>query len=178
MADTPALVTTKPPYVCDITVPDAYLITTVLARRAVHEYIITAIKEVLRIHFNRAVELKVYELFADFTFLVTSGPFVYTAISVINVLINSKLVRDQTPLILAVKPSFLVPESRFQVHTVLQFVPQSVDTGFCNFTQHIEKGLMIALSEVRKHHQGTHNFTVQMSSSWNSKTSLYPLQSS
>ncbi|XP_025710701.2 UPF0606 protein KIAA1549 homolog isoform X1 [Callorhinus ursinus] len=160
--DTPALVTTKPPYVCDITVPDAYLITTVLARRAVQEYIITSIKEVLRIHFNRAVELKVYELFADFTFLVTSGPFVYTAISVINVLINSKLVRDQTPLILAVKPSFLVPESRFQVHTVLQFVPQSVDTSFCNFTQRIEKGLMIALSEVRKHHQGTHNFTVQI----------------
>uniref|UniRef100_A0A452RLF4 KIAA1549 n=1 Tax=Ursus americanus TaxID=9643 RepID=A0A452RLF4_URSAM len=159
---TPALVTAKPPYVCDITVPDAYLITTVLARRAVQEYIITSIKEVLRIHFNRAVELKVYELFADFTFLVTSGPFVYTAISVINVLINSKLVRDQTPLILAVKPSFLVPESRFQVHTVLQFVPQSVDTGFCNFTQRIEKGLMIALSEVRKHHQGTHNFTVQI----------------
>ncbi|XP_030886559.1 UPF0606 protein KIAA1549 homolog, partial [Leptonychotes weddellii] len=159
---TPALVTTKPPYVCDITVPDAYLITTVLARRAVQEYIITSIKEVLRIHFNRAVELKVYELFADFTFLVTSGPFVYTAISVINVLINSKLVRDQTPLILAVKPSFLVPESRFQVHTVLQFVPQSVDTSFCNFTQRIEKGLMIALSEVRKHHQGTHNFTVQI----------------
>ncbi|XP_014643267.1 PREDICTED: UPF0606 protein KIAA1549 homolog [Ceratotherium simum simum] len=160
--DTPALVTTKPPYVCDITVPNAYLITTVLARRAVQEYIITSIKEVLRIHFNRAVELQVYELFTDFTFLVTSGPFVYTAISVINVLINSKLVRDQTPLILAVKPSFLVPESRFQVQTVLQFVPQSVDTGFCTFTQRIEKGLMIALSEVRKHHQGTYNLTVQI----------------
>ncbi|KAG5210564.1 hypothetical protein JEQ12_015758 [Ovis aries] len=159
---TPALVTTKSPYVCDITVPDAYLITTVLARRAVQEYIITSIKEVLRTHFNRVVELKVYELFADFTFLVTSGPFVYTAISVINVLINSKLVRDQTPLILAVKPSFLVPESRFQVQTVLQFVPQSVDTGFCNFTQRIEKGLMIALSEVRKHHQGRYNLTVQI----------------
>uniref|UniRef100_A0A673SYY6 KIAA1549 n=1 Tax=Suricata suricatta TaxID=37032 RepID=A0A673SYY6_SURSU len=159
---TPALVTTKAPYVCDITVPDAYLITTVLARRAVQEYIITSIKEVLRIHFNRAVELKVYELFADFTFLVTSGPFVYTAISVINVLINSKLVRDQTPLILAVKPSFLVPDSRFQVQTVLQFVPQSVDTGFCNFTQRIEKGLMIALSEVSRHHPGPHNLTVQI----------------
>ncbi|CAK6434373.1 unnamed protein product [Pipistrellus nathusii] len=159
---TPAVVTTRPPYVCDITVPDAYLITTVLARRAVQEYIITSIKEVLRIHFNRAVELKVYELFADFTFLVTSGPFVYTAISVINVLINSKLVRDQTPLILAVKPSFLVPESRFQVQTVLQFVPPSVDTGFCNFTQRIEKGLLIALSEVKRQHQGTYNLTVQI----------------
>ncbi|XP_023568611.1 UPF0606 protein KIAA1549 homolog isoform X2 [Octodon degus] len=159
---TPTLVTTKPPYMCDITVPDAYLITTVLARRAVQEYIITAIKEVLKAHFRRAVELQVYELFTDFTFLVTSGPFIYTAISVINVLINSKLVRDQTPLILSVKPSFLVPESRFQVQTVLQFVPPSVDTGFCNFTQRLEKGLMTALFEVRKHQQGTHNFTVQV----------------
>ncbi|XP_059113001.1 UPF0606 protein KIAA1549 homolog [Peromyscus eremicus] len=158
---TPALATAKPPYVCDITVPDAYLITTVLARRAVQEYIITSIKEVLRIHFNRAVELKVYELFTDFTFLVTSGPFIYTAISVINVLINSKLVRDQTPLILSVKPSFLVPEPRFQVQTVLQFVPPSVDTGFCNFTQSVEKGLMTALFEVRKH-QGPYNLTVQI----------------
>ncbi|XP_055979945.1 UPF0606 protein KIAA1549 homolog [Sorex fumeus] len=162
MVDTPALLTTRPPYVCDITVPDAYLITTVLARRAVQEYIITSIKEVLRVHFNRAVELKVYELFADFTFLVTSGPFVYTAISVINALINSKLVRDRTPLILAVKPSFLVPESRFQVQTVLQFVPQSVDTGFCNFTQRLEKGLVLALWEVRRHPQGPLNLTVQI----------------
>lgn len=46
--------------------------------------------------------------------------------------------------------------------SVLQFVPPSVDTGFCNFTQRIEKGLMIALSEVRKHHQGTYNLTVQV----------------
>ncbi|XP_033620402.1 UPF0606 protein KIAA1549 homolog isoform X2 [Fukomys damarensis] len=159
---TPALVTTKPLYLCDITVPDAYLITTVLARRAVQEYIITAIKEVLKVHFRRAVELQVYELFTDFTFLVTSGPFVYTAISVINVLINSKLVRDQTPLILSVKPSFLVPESKFQVQTVLQFVPPSVDIGFCNFTEHLEKGLMTALFEVRKHQQGTYNLTVQV----------------
>lgn len=48
--------------------------------------------------------------------------------------------------------------------SVLQFVPQSVDTGFCNFTQRIEKGLMTALSEVRKHHQGTYNLTVQVRS--------------
>lgn len=36
-----------------------WLSFVVLARRAVQEYIITAIKEVLRTHFNRAVELKV-----------------------------------------------------------------------------------------------------------------------
>jgi hypothetical protein len=44
---------------------------------------------------------------------------------------------------------------------VLQFVPPSVDTGFCNFTQSIEKGLVTALFEVRKH-QGTYNLTVQV----------------
>ncbi|XP_056655726.1 UPF0606 protein KIAA1549 homolog isoform X1 [Monodelphis domestica] len=161
LIETPALITTKQPYVCDITVPDPYLITAVLARRAVQEYIITAIKEVLRVHFSRAVELEVYEIFPDFSFLVTSGPFIYTAIAVINVLINSNLVRDQAPLILSVQPSFTVPDSRFQVQTVLQFVPQSVDTGFCNFTQRLEKGLMTAFTEVRKH-QGTYNFTVQI----------------
>ncbi|XP_027698157.1 UPF0606 protein KIAA1549 homolog [Vombatus ursinus] len=161
LVETPALITTKQPYVCDITVPDPYLITAVLARRAVQEYIITAIKEVLRVHFSRAVELEVYEIFPDFSFLVTSGPFIYTAIAVINVLINSNLVRDQAPLILSVQPSFTVPDSRFQVQTVLQFVPQSVDTGFCNFTQRLEKGLMTAFTEVRKH-QGTYNFTVQI----------------
>ncbi|XP_044534947.1 UPF0606 protein KIAA1549 homolog [Gracilinanus agilis] len=161
LIETPALITTKQPYVCDITVPDPYLITAVLARRAVQEYIITAIKEVLRVHFSRAVELEVYEIFPDFSFLVTSGPFIYTAIAVINVLINSNLVRDQAPLILSVQPSFTVPDTRFQVQTVLQFVPQSVDTGFCNFTQRLEKGLMTAFTEVRKH-QGTYNFTVQI----------------
>ncbi|XP_043822554.1 UPF0606 protein KIAA1549 homolog isoform X2 [Dromiciops gliroides] len=161
LVETPALITTKQPYVCDITVPDPYLITAVLARRAVQEYIITAIKEVLRVHFGRAVELEVYEIFPDFSFLVTSGPFIYTAIAVINVLINSNLVRDQAPLILSVQPSFTVPDSRFQVQTVLQFVPQSVDTGFCNFTQRLEKGLVTAFTEVRKH-QGTYNFTVQI----------------
>ncbi|XP_030741130.2 UPF0606 protein KIAA1549 homolog [Echinops telfairi] len=161
LLNTPAPVATRPPYVCDITVPDAYLITAVLARRAVHEYIIMSIKEVLRVHFNRAVELKVYEIFPDFTFLVTSSPMVYTAVSVINVLIGSKLVRDRTPLILALRPSFSVPDSRFQVQTVLQFVPQSVDTGFCNFTQRIERGLVVALSEA-KYQPGTYNITVQI----------------
>ncbi|XP_075414834.1 UPF0606 protein KIAA1549 homolog [Tenrec ecaudatus] len=159
---TPAAVATRPPFVCDITVPDAYLITAVLARRAVHEYIIMSIKEVLRVHFSRAVELKVYEISPDFTFLVTSSPVVYTAVSVINVLIGSKLVRDRTPLILALRPSFSVPDSRFQVQTVLQFVPQSVDTGFCNFTQRIERGLVVALLEARKYQPGTYNITVQI----------------
>lgn len=45
---------------CDDTnLVGCWLRSAVLARRAVQEYIITSIKEVLRIHFNRAVELKV-----------------------------------------------------------------------------------------------------------------------
>lgn len=56
----------------------------------------------------------------------------------------------------------LVHGAVIAVLSVLQFVPQSVDTGFCNFTQRIEKGLMTALSEVRKHHQGAYNLTVQV----------------
>ncbi|KAM9173554.1 UPF0606 protein KIAA1549 homolog isoform 2-T2 [Pangshura tecta] len=159
---TSAMTTTRQPYVCDITVPDTYLIMAVLARRAVLENVSDSIKEVLRVQFRRSVELEVYKISPKFSFLVTSGPFVYTAIAVINVLMNSSLLRGQAPVILSLQPSFTMPEPRFQVHTVLQFVPRNVDTGFCNFSQRIEKGLTMAFVEVRKHHQDIYNFTVQI----------------
>ncbi|XP_030400119.1 UPF0606 protein KIAA1549 homolog isoform X3 [Gopherus evgoodei] len=157
-----AMTTTRQPYVCDITVPDTYLIMAVLARRAVLENVSDSIKEVLRVQFRRSVELEVYKISPKFSFLVTSGPFVYTAIAVINVLMNSSLLRGQAPVILSLQPSFTMPDPRFQVHTVLQFVPRNVDTGFCNFSQRIEKGLTMAFLEVRKHHQDIYNFTVQI----------------
>ncbi|KAM7180404.1 UPF0606 protein KIAA1549 homolog isoform 4-T4 [Macrochelys suwanniensis] len=159
---TSAMTTTRQPYVCDITVPDTYLIMAVLARRAVLENVSDSIKEVLRVQFRRSVELEVYKISPKFSFLVTSGPFVYTAIAVINVLLNSSLLRGQAPVILSLQPSFTMPDPRFQVHTVLQFVPRNVDTGFCNFSQRIEKGLTMAFMEVRKHHQDIYNFTVQI----------------
>ncbi|XP_043397526.1 UPF0606 protein KIAA1549 homolog isoform X7 [Chelonia mydas] len=159
---TSAMTTTRQPYVCDITVPDTYLVMAVLARRAVLENVSNSIKEVLRVQFRRSVELEVYKISPKFSFLVTSGPFVYTAIAVINVLMNSSLLRGQAPVILSLQPSFTMPDPRFQVHTVLQFVPQNVDTGFCNFSQRIEKGLTMAFMEVRKHHQDIYNFTVQI----------------
>ncbi|KAM8820017.1 UPF0606 protein KIAA1549 homolog [Eudromia elegans] len=159
---TPATTTTRPPYVCDITIPDAYLVTAVLARRAVLQNVSEAIREVLRVQFRRSVELEVYKISPKFAFLVTSGPFVYTAVAVINVLMNSSLLRGQAPLILSLHPSFTVPENRFQVQTVLQFVPRNVDVGFCNFSQRIEKGLTMAFMEVSKHHQDFCNFTVQI----------------
>ncbi|KFV64204.1 UPF0606 protein KIAA1549, partial [Dryobates pubescens] len=158
---TSAMTTTRQPYVCDITVPDSYLVTAVLARRAVLQNVIESIREVLRVQFRRSVELEVYKISPKFAFLVTSGPFVYTAIAVINVLMNSSLLRGEAPTILSLHPSFTVPDSRFQVQTVLQFVPRNVDVGFCNFSQRIEKGLAMAFREVSKH-QEFYNFTVQI----------------
>ncbi|XP_048356133.1 UPF0606 protein KIAA1549 homolog isoform X2 [Sphaerodactylus townsendi] len=154
--------TTRQPYVCDITVPDKYLVTAVLARRSVLEDISESIKEILRIEFRRFVELEVYRLSPKFSFLVTSGPFVYTAIAVINALMNSNLLRGQIPLISSLQPSFTIPGCKFQVQTVLQFVPQNIDIRVCNFSQRIEKGLTIAFGEVRKHHLDTSDFSVQI----------------
>ncbi|KAM6146336.1 LOW QUALITY PROTEIN: UPF0606 protein KIAA1549 homolog [Phoenicopterus ruber ruber] len=158
---TSAVTTTRQPYVCDITVPDAYLVTAALARRAVLQNVSESIREVLRVQFKRSVELEVYKISPKFTFLVTSGPFVYTAVAVINVLVNSSLLRGEAPMILSLHPSFTVPDNRFQVQTVLQFVPRNVDVGFCNFSRRIEKGLTMAFMEVSKH-QEFYNFTVQI----------------
>ncbi|NWZ93356.1 K1549 protein, partial [Nesospiza acunhae] len=145
VAVTSAVTTTRQPYVCDITVPDAYLVTAVLARRAVLRNVRESIREVLRVRFRRSVELEVYKISPKFAFLVTSGPFVYTAIAVINVLVNSSLLRGEAPIILSLHPSFTVPDNRFQVQTVLQFVPRNVDIGFCTFSQRIERGLTMAV---------------------------------
>ncbi|NXT49475.1 K1549 protein, partial [Pluvianellus socialis] len=158
---TSAMTTTRQPYVCDITVPDAYLVTAVLARRAVLQNVSESIREVLRVQFRRSVELEVYKISPKFAFLVTSGPFVYTAVAVINVLVNSSLLRGEAPMILSLHPSFTVPDNRFQVQTVLQFVPRNVDVGFCNFSRRIEKGLTMAFMEVSKH-QEFYNFSVQI----------------
>ncbi|NXP89088.1 K1549 protein, partial [Passerina amoena] len=161
VAVTSAVTTTRQPYVCDITVPDAYLVSAVLARRAVLRNVSESIREVLRVQFRRSVELEVYKISPKFSFLVTSGPFVYTAIAVINVLVNSSLLRGEAPIILSLHPSFTVPDNRFQVQTVLQFVPRNVDIGFCTFSQRIERGLTMAFLEVNKH-QESYNFTVQI----------------
>ncbi|NWH37566.1 K1549 protein, partial [Chloropsis hardwickii] len=161
VAVTSAVTTTRQPYVCDITVPDAYLVTAVLARRAILQNVSESIREVLRVQFRRSVELEVYKIYPKFTFLVTSGPFVYTAIGVINVLVNSSLLRGEAPMILSLHPSFTVPDNRFQVQTVLQFVPRNVDIGFCTFSQRIERGLTMAFLEVNKC-QEFYNFTVQI----------------
>nr|XP_060632841.1 UPF0606 protein KIAA1549 homolog isoform X2 [Anolis sagrei ordinatus] len=154
--------TTRQPYICDITVPDKYLVTAALARKSVLENVSKSIKEILKAEFRRQVELEVYGLSPKFSFLVTSGPYVYTAVAVINALVNSSLLHGQIPAISSLQPSFPVPDHKFQVQTVLQFVPQSVDSRLCNFTLRIEKGLTVAFMEVRKHHLDNSNVTVQI----------------
>lgn len=58
---------------------------------------------------------------------------------------------------------------------VLQFVPQNIDIGFCNFSQRIEKGLTVALGEVRKHNLEISNFTVQVRLTYSEvETTLLP----
>lgn len=49
----------------------------------------------------------------------------------------------------------------YPLPSVLQFVPQNVDVGFCSFSRRIEKGLTTAFMEVSKH-QEFYNFTVQV----------------
>ncbi|XP_042325264.1 UPF0606 protein KIAA1549 homolog isoform X2 [Sceloporus undulatus] len=154
--------TTRQSYICDITVPERYLVTAALARKSVLENVSKSIKEILKTEFRRKVELEVYGLSPKFSFLVTSGPFVYTAIAVINVLVNSSLLHGEIPLISSLQLSLPVPDHKFQVQTVLQFVPQSVDVRFCNFSLRIEKGLTVAFMEVRKHHLDNSNFTIQI----------------
>ncbi|XP_029455631.1 UPF0606 protein KIAA1549 homolog [Rhinatrema bivittatum] len=159
---TTIMTTTRQPFVCDITVPDAYLVTAVLSPSAVLENISESIKMVLKVQFGRSVELEVYKISPEFSFLVTSGPFVYTVIAVMNALGGSSLLQGPAPTILSLQSSRSVPHPKFQIQTVLQFVPWDVDIRFCNFSQRIERGLMMAFSEVRRNHQGPDNFTVQI----------------
>ena len=51
---------------------------------------------------------------------------------------------------------------------MLQFVPGNVDVRACNFSERIEKGLTLALAEVRRRAQESTNFTVHVSR-WRSR---------
>ncbi|XP_078529129.1 UPF0606 protein KIAA1549 homolog [Lissotriton helveticus] len=158
----PTTATTRQPLVCDINATDAYLVTAVLARTVGMENIKLLIEELLSVQFSRSVELEVYTIYPAFTFLVISGPFVYTAIAVTNVIRVSSIHRGKNPTVLSVQPSFTAPDARYQVQTVLQFVPLNMEVGFCNFTQRLERGLAVAFADVRRQRQEIDNFTIQI----------------
>ncbi|XP_040293269.1 UPF0606 protein KIAA1549 homolog isoform X1 [Bufo bufo] len=154
--------TTRPSFVCDASNPEPYLVTVVLARGSNIENITNLIKETLMIHFSRSVELEVYSVSDRYSFMVTSGPVIYTAIAVGHVLSRSNLVIGRFPPILSLQTAFMGLDLRFHVQTVLQFVPQLVDIRLCTFSEQIQKGLTLALYEVRRLRQESENFTIQI----------------
>ncbi len=62
-----------------------------------------------------------------------------------------------------VSPLYTIPDLRYQVHSVLQFVPTHVDIRFCNFSEQVERGLVMAYAESRRRLHETGNVTVQVS---------------
>ncbi|XP_075705666.1 UPF0606 protein KIAA1549 homolog [Rhinoderma darwinii] len=159
---TSTLTTTRPSFVCDVSNPEPYLVTVILSRGTNMQNITELIKETLTMHYNRSVELEVYSMSESYSFMVTSGPVVYTAIAVGHVLSGSGLVVGGFPPILSLQTAFMGLDLRFHVQTVLQFVPQSVDIRLCTFSEQIQKGLTLALHEVRRLRQESDNFTVQI----------------
>ncbi|XP_026221713.1 UPF0606 protein KIAA1549 isoform X3 [Anabas testudineus] len=142
-------------YLCSLDSP-AYLIKIDFPSGATVGYAKSQIRDILKAEFNKSVELQVVEPPPKFVFRAVSGPIVYTAISVINALQRSRR------RFMSVSPNWTLPDSKYQVHTVLQFVPSNIDIRFCNFSESIEKGLTMAFAEVCRRSQESTNFTVQI----------------
>ncbi|XP_049329214.1 UPF0606 protein KIAA1549 isoform X1 [Astyanax mexicanus] len=148
-------------YVCNITKPDMYLVRAGMPSGASVPFAKAHVKEILRREFNRSVELQVLKAPPNFVFRAVSGPLVYTAVSVINALRQSARSTSSTT-ILSVTPIFAVPDYKYQVHSVLQFVPSHVDVRVCSFSERVERGLLMAYGEVRRRSQENGNFTVHI----------------
>jgi len=104
---------------------------------------------------------------SSFAFRAVSGPLIFTAASVLNALRPYTLRAGAAgtagaPVIPGVSPLYAVPDVGHQVHSVLQFVPGHVDVRLCNFSERVERGLLLAYAETRRraHEQG--NVTVQV----------------
>ncbi|XP_034391958.1 UPF0606 protein KIAA1549 [Cyclopterus lumpus] len=143
------------PYFCNLDRP-AYLVKIGFPSGATVGYAKSQVRDILKGEFNKSMELQVVDPPPKFVFRVVSGPVVYTAISVINAL------RRSGRRFLSLSPNWTTPDRRYQVHTVLQFVPSDVDVRFCNFSESIEKGLTMAFAEVRRRLKESTNFTVHI----------------
>uniref|UniRef100_A0A1A8IAI0 KIAA1549 n=1 Tax=Nothobranchius kuhntae TaxID=321403 RepID=A0A1A8IAI0_NOTKU len=148
--------TTMPrPYLCNVERP-AYLTRMGFPPGVTVGHAKSQVRDVLKREFNKSVELQVVNPPPSFEFRVVSGPIVYTAISVINALLRYE--RN----FLNVTPNWVIPDSKYQVQTVLQFVPGYIDVRFCNFSESLEKGLTLAFAEVRRRSGESTNFTVHI----------------
>uniref|UniRef100_A0A672NZF7 UPF0606 protein KIAA1549-like n=1 Tax=Sinocyclocheilus grahami TaxID=75366 RepID=A0A672NZF7_SINGR len=119
----------------------------------------TTVKPFTIISSNNTTVTSVVKAPPDFVFRAVSGAVVYTAISVINAL---RISARTTSSFISVSPISPIPGLQYHVHTVLQFVPSHVDVRMCTFSEQAEKGLITALSEVRRRSQESTNFTVNI----------------
>ncbi|MEQ2219381.1 hypothetical protein XENOCAPTIV_016897 [Xenoophorus captivus] len=154
-------------YLCNVTKPELYLVRVVSAKGSSAGF--SHVRDVLRKEFNRSVELQTCFLTSflfqflrtpsSFAFRVVSGPMIYTAISVINALRQSPRSSGPIP---TVSPLYTIPDLGYQIHSVLQFVPTHVDIRVCNFTERVERGLMMAYAESQRRSHEAGNSTVQL----------------
>ncbi|XP_019749764.1 UPF0606 protein KIAA1549 isoform X2 [Hippocampus comes] len=142
-------------YLCNLEKSE-YLIKIGFPSGTKDEDATSRIGEILKQEFNKSFELQVIEPPPKFVFRVVSDPVVYTAISVINAL------RSSGRHFLFILPDWMTQVNKYQVHTVLQFVPGHIDVRFCNFSERIERGLTMAFAEVRQRSKASTNFTVHM----------------
>ncbi|XP_059182005.1 LOW QUALITY PROTEIN: UPF0606 protein KIAA1549 [Centropristis striata] len=144
-------------YLCNITRPEMYLVRVVSSKGSSAGF--TQVRDLLKREFNRSVELQFLRTPSSFAFRVVSGSLIFTSMSVINALRRAPRGFGPVPV---VTPLYTVPDLRYQVHSVLQFVPAHVDVRLCNFSERIERGLLMAYGETRKRSHEAGNVTVQL----------------
>ncbi|XP_069375939.1 UPF0606 protein KIAA1549 isoform X2 [Paralichthys olivaceus] len=144
-------------YLCNVTKPEMYLVRVVSSRGSSAGF--SHVRDLLRREFNRSVELQFLRTPSSFAFRVVSGPLIFTAMAVINALRQPPRSFGPIP---TVSPLYTIPDIRYQIHSVLQFVPAHVDVRFCNFSERVERGLMMAYAETRRRSNEAGTVTVQL----------------
>ncbi|XP_036977570.1 UPF0606 protein KIAA1549 isoform X2 [Acanthopagrus latus] len=156
---TPRVAQTPPTrqYLCNVTKPEMYLVRVVSSKGSSAGF--GQVRDLLKREFNRSVELQFLRTPSSFAFRVVSGPLIYTAMSVINALRQPPRGSGPVP---TVSPLYTIPDLRYQVHSVLQFIPTHIDIRVCNFSDQVERGLMMAYAETRRRSNEAGNITVQL----------------
>ncbi|KAM9846091.1 UPF0606 protein KIAA1549 [Aulostomus maculatus] len=170
---TPRVAQTPPTrqYLCNITKPELYLVRVGGTRGSAAGF--SQVRDLLRREFNRSVELQFLRTPSSFAFRVVSGPLIYTTISVINALQQPRRASVPVPTVF---PLYTIPDLRYQVHTVLQFVPAHVDVRVCNFSERVERGIMMAYGEMQRRSHEAGNVTIQLLNVTLGVTQLAPEQ--
>ncbi|XP_023129603.3 UPF0606 protein KIAA1549 isoform X1 [Amphiprion ocellaris] len=156
---TPRVAQTPPTrqYLCNVTKPEMYLVRVVSSKGSSAGF--SQVRDLLKREFNHSVELQFLRTPSSFAFRVVSGPLIFTAMSVINALRRPPRSSGPVP---TVSPLYTVPDLRYQIHSVLQFVPAHIDVRVCNFSERVERGLTLAYAETRRRAHEVGNVTIQL----------------